>query len=239
ILTIVGKLYETISVDRFTSSIFQPVCSARGAEIREATCKMYQFTKKLPYVHPAHSFVLDVQDGCWEAVFTKEELRQLQIAGQNALPKVPASLKLFFSQFSDKTTVEDLWTVASKAAPFDPAVQFDEDWAVRCVQELLSMYRRKVFERVARSGSERDFVVRLWRCLDLCFDNLGVETLRVRGDLCTNEPGPIHSNCTGREEGNSLEPDLILMKDELEYGCAEVGAADEGEVGKKEVLEGV
>ncbi|KAG0169829.1 hypothetical protein DFQ28_008743 [Apophysomyces sp. BC1034] len=182
--------------------------------------KMYKFASKLSYEHPAHSFIHDLHDSCWEYVFTKEELKQLQTAGQKLLPKV-----------LPPTTVEVLWNATSTAGKFDLADHFDEDWAQRSELDIISLYIWNILPRMTRNNSERDF----WRCADLCFDNIGVETLRgdqtcVSTSVRLNKDRSV-SSVQAERKINFLKPDLILVKDEVEYGCAETGAANEGGVG--------
>ncbi|KAG2219259.1 hypothetical protein INT45_009867 [Circinella minor] len=70
-----------------------------------------------------------------------------------------------------------LWMIAD-SAHFDPVDEFDADWAKQCILDILNTYRWGIMEKIVRHGKERDLTMRLWRAIDISFDNLCLKILR-------------------------------------------------------------
>ncbi|KAL0086166.1 hypothetical protein F4703DRAFT_1578780 [Phycomyces blakesleeanus] len=224
--------------------------------------KMYKFGLSCTYEHPVHSFILDVDDPCWISVFSAKELNIIKASGKASMPPLSDGLKEFFQKFSELSTLIEpstgdspnllpssyqesflkrLWSIAADHGFYDPLTHFDEDWAQRSIIEYISAYRWNVIQRLTARGSEMDFVVRIWSQLDKCFDNIAVETFRNRGCIATSVRMNEKRRVTGRDplvpKSFSTKPDLVLYKEDVEYGCSEVGKNDDGGVGEKEIVE--
>ncbi|KAI9321699.1 hypothetical protein BX666DRAFT_2118460 [Dichotomocladium elegans] len=192
--------------------------------------RMYTFAKSCVYEHPAHSFIIGLSDSCWESVFTREERDQL------LRYKAPYHNLCTWAQ----VTVDELWRTSQQRI-FDPVQQFDEDWSKRSITDLLSSYRWGVISRIEKTGLERDLVMRFWRCIDMCFDDIQVETKRsnqhwIDTSVRYNE-GRLSADGMLWPKAQAVKPDLILCKDGIEYGCAEVGFLDDGGVDTEELIE--
>ncbi|KAI9024354.1 hypothetical protein CLU79DRAFT_102917 [Phycomyces nitens] len=224
--------------------------------------KMYAFGLKCAYEHPVHSFIFDVDDPCWTTLFSADEMAMIKNSGNSSMPPLSKELKDFFQRFTELNNLVDLldddpvspsheidqesflkklWSIATEYGFHDPSTHFDEDWAQRSILEYISAYRWNVIQRLAARGSEMDFVVRIWSQLDKCFDNIHIETIRNRGCIATSVRVNGNRRVTGIEslvpKSFSTKPDLILYREDIEYGCSEVGKNDDGGVGEKEIVE--
>ncbi|KAI8141306.1 hypothetical protein BJV82DRAFT_182790 [Fennellomyces sp. T-0311] len=203
--------------------------------------EVYKYAKTQKSEHACHSFIVDVNDKCWEKVFDSDVLKEIKRKNNPKLETLLPELDEYYERFKNKTTVDELWRVAKATQEFDPVVQFDLDWSQRAIVDLVSSYRWGVVSRVAATGLEKDIMVRFWRNLDLCFDNLSIET--KRGDQQSTATSARTNEERVGDDGSILpkirveKPDLILIKDGYEYGCSEAGSEDNAGVGVKEAFE--
>ncbi|KAG2216828.1 hypothetical protein INT45_003157 [Circinella minor] len=124
---------------------------------------------------------------------------------------------------------------------FHPIKQFDLDFSKRMILDIVSSYRWGNIYRTAVAGGERDFIMLIWRAIDMCFQNLRVDALRsdqqsLAGSARYNE-NRVGDDGRIKPKVQGYKPDLILKKEQLEYGASENGGADEAGIGAKEVTE--
>ncbi|KAG2213799.1 hypothetical protein INT45_009418 [Circinella minor] len=210
--------------------------------------QLIEYTEKCDYEH--HSLILNVDDPVWESFFSEREMREISRKGVTSLPSLPSSIDNILSSCTaiveeitskdqqkdqDKEIVDTLTNYLEKLAPFDPYDQFDEYWLISTLKEICSLYRWNIPSRIANGSSELDFVVRIWSQLDKCFDNLDNSCLanlvRLNNERRVDGKTPIS------DQVKSSRPDLLLTKDNVEFGVGECGKIDLGGIGKKEILE--
>ena len=63
-------------------------------------------------------------------------------------------------------------------AHFHPIDEFDAEWSKRSIIDILCAYRWDVIKRITRHGKERDLIMRVYRAIDLAFDDLWVDVQR-------------------------------------------------------------
>lgn len=162
-------------------------------------------------------------------------------------------------QSSGECSLETLTAVTVSFGIFRPSDHFDQYWLQSTMLQLISAYRYKIFDKLAAHGSELDFVVRIWSLLDRCFDNLGIETRRyvslyylsqdfivillIRDQCCIatsarlNEQRAVTGISPISSKITTVRPDLILVRNDVEYGLSECGKVDDAGIGKKEIIQ--
>ncbi|KAI7847028.1 hypothetical protein BDC45DRAFT_36832 [Circinella umbellata] len=138
------------------------------------------------------------------------------------------------------TDVDQIWEVAEKAH-FHPVKQFDLDFSKRMIWDIVSSYRWGHVYRTAVSGGERDLIMLIWRAIDMYFQNLQVDALRsdqqtLAGSARCNE-NRLYDDGHIKPKVSACKPDLILKKEQMEYGASENRGADEAGIGSKELIE--
>ncbi|KAI9496365.1 hypothetical protein BDB00DRAFT_810188 [Zychaea mexicana] len=182
--------------------------------------KMFQFGLTCTHEHACHSFVLDAEDEVWEKVFTKDELKVIKEHRLQQLPRLKEEVQDFFRLFKGKTDLKELRRVARAADE-----QFDVDWAQRMMIDLLVSYHYKVLDRIAAINSEKDLIIRVWKAIDYAFDD--TDMTATRNDFaCTATAERLNANRSISGKGMDAwvaawKPNLLLIKQEIEYGCAE------------------
>ncbi|KAI9490707.1 hypothetical protein BDB00DRAFT_836427 [Zychaea mexicana] len=200
---------------------------------------IYKFAKTQLYEHAAHSFILDLGDPCWKTVFTTSQLQAIEQQNALPVPALPEHLNDFFSRFKELTDINEIHHVADHAH-FDVVSQFDADWAKRCILDTVSAYRWSVMARLASRGKERD-MLRLWRAIDDCFDDLGVEVQRSDQQSAASSARHNEESCAAdgsiKQKVHGVKPDLIIARNMLEFASAEHDYLNEAGVGAKELVE--
>ncbi|KAL1931344.1 hypothetical protein VTP01DRAFT_9486 [Rhizomucor pusillus] len=190
-------------------------------------------------------------DPCWGEVFEAEELQEIRTCGDPSLPALAENIQEFFDayyeclsdeeQSSGECSLETLTAVTVSFGIFRPSDHFDQYWLQSTMLQLISAYRYKIFDKLAAHGSELDFVVRIWSLLDRCFDNLGIETRRDQCCIATsarlNEQRAVTGISPISSKIATVRPDLILVRNDVEYGLSECGKVDDAGIGKKEIIE--
>ncbi|KAI7859895.1 hypothetical protein BDC45DRAFT_530353 [Circinella umbellata] len=188
-----------------------------------------------------HSFILDVEDKCWNDVFSQRQLNIIKSYKCSPLPVLSEEVCSFFKLFEKKYELDKLWKAARESGPYDPVKEFNVDWAQRSMIDLLTAYRFGVIDRITAANSEKDMIIRIWRVIDTVFDNTGI--IVTRNDMaCTATAERLNTNRVISGQGleswlAAWKPDLLLIKDEIEYGCSEHAGYDEAGAGKKKIFE--
>ncbi|KAI7854600.1 hypothetical protein BDC45DRAFT_507653 [Circinella umbellata] len=203
--------------------------------------KMFEYGLTLSHEHSVHSFILDLEDTCWENVFSSSQLEYLKKHKCEPLPTASSEVLDFFHLFQKKHDINDLLRTAWEAGPYYQDSQFDVQWAQRTMIDLLTAYKYNIIEQIATSNSEKDLITRIWRLIDTVFDNTSV--IATRNDkACVATAERLNAGRTISGNGangwvTGWKPDLLLTKQEIEYGVAEHGGYDEACAGRKELFE--
>ncbi|KAG2223235.1 hypothetical protein INT45_006116 [Circinella minor] len=221
---------------------------------------MLKHIKKCSFEHCALSLIFDVDDKVWDAYFTENEKENLAGSDDCSLPDIPESIQSILvkcskivettseetsnmnKQQQQKEIVDNLYRYVESIESFDPYKEFNEHWVIDTLRHFISLYRWNVLERMnSHEWSEIDFVLQAWSQLDKVFRNIFVDTkrdvscvatlARVNNERCIDGLMPIS------EQAKSVRPDLVLCKEDVEYGLGEVGKYDLSGIGKKEVVE--
>ncbi|KAI9492362.1 hypothetical protein BDB00DRAFT_765640 [Zychaea mexicana] len=137
--------------------------------------------------------------------------------------------------------LDTLSDVVYESGHYDFRTNYDMYWLQSTLTQMLSCYKFDVVANVLPNSSEMDFVSTIWSILDRCFHNINVVPGRHR--TCVAISARINANCsiTGTDKidnkKSASRPDLLLIKDGLEYGCSEVGKSEDVVANKKEVVE--
>ncbi|KAG2228361.1 hypothetical protein INT45_011153 [Circinella minor] len=107
---------------------------------------------------------------------------------------------------------------------FDPIAEFDLDWSKRSILDILSSYRWGHVFRASVSGDERDFIMLVWRSMD-------ISVLWIKRVLIFNR------NDQQSAAGSTRCNENGVADDDSNIGAGENGYADEAGVGTKEIAE--
>ncbi|KAI8144656.1 hypothetical protein BJV82DRAFT_54720 [Fennellomyces sp. T-0311] len=192
---------------------------------------MYKFGTKCTHEHPVHSFILNVDDKCWEeeSDFTPEDISAIRTFGNYAFRPISDNLNALFAAYKGHPQVDALGFLIEKTnmlGPYDPRTHPDEYKVHHALQQFVGYYVDDVFAGV-ESWSEQDFVTHVWSVFDRFFHPLGVMTSRDRTCEATSQRVNSDRAVTGsseiKDKKRSIRPDLVLLKDGLQYGCSELG----------------
>ncbi|KAG2223659.1 hypothetical protein INT45_010018 [Circinella minor] len=155
---------------------------------------MFEYGQKLSHEHPAHSYILCVDDSNWKNVFTEEEINELLNEGNPCLPVLNENVRSILQEFieagkktSQETLEEDkldtnmldsLIKTAHKLGPFDPRTQYEQFWVLSAINQLLGYYANDLMTMMGSNVSELDLVARYWSVFDRSFDDVKVITTR-------------------------------------------------------------
>ncbi|KAI8141482.1 hypothetical protein BJV82DRAFT_177720 [Fennellomyces sp. T-0311] len=203
--------------------------------------EMYKYAKTCSTEHAIHSFILDIQDEWVKKMFTAAQIRVMETYNCSPLPPVPECVANFFQLIEDKHDFEDLCAAVRLAGPYNEVEESDADWAQLSLRDLLRCYRWGVIKSLADRNSEKDIILRVWRIIDTAFDNMSVHASRcdkasVAMSARLNKKRRI-SEAGLAPKLAAWKPDLLLTKDEVEYGCSENGGKEESGGGTKETVE--
>ncbi|KAG2225877.1 hypothetical protein INT45_006573 [Circinella minor] len=224
---------------------------------------MYEFGMKCEYEHAVHSFILDLNDTCWNSYFTIEEKKALFKSGNWKLPPIDPEIREILDNHalsvadlvgSEEEEVKDelldcLWTSITKQGYYNPKQEFDKYWIQQALVSFLDMYRLNKLKEIVYQGSEMDFVIQCWSKFDRCFDDLGVVGrftdfwIKKRDRTClatlvrVNAQRTISGAGPIESQHRSVRPDILIMKDGIEVAVGETAKLDVGGVTKKELVE--
>ncbi|KAG2224152.1 hypothetical protein INT45_000167 [Circinella minor] len=215
--------------------------------------------EKTEFEHSAISGIFNIGDKVWKSYLSDQELGRLGRAGSATMPSLPQSLQQIFDKV--QSTLEDIieksknmrWYEKQKAIvdvlyqrllqfpPYDPYDDFNEHWTIEQLKEFCSLYRWHIPGRMSKDSSEMDYINLFWSRLDRCFDNLYMDTRRdvlcVANLARVNESRIIDGIEAIKDQNKSVRPDLVLVKNNVEFGTGECGKDDVAGVGKKELVE--
>ena len=75
-----------------------------------------------------------------------------------------------------RMTFDDLCKAVKQAGPYNEQTESDADWAQMSLRDLLRAYQYGIIKRIADRNSEKDIILRIWRMIDVVFDDIDVET---------------------------------------------------------------
>ncbi|KAG1644675.1 hypothetical protein G6F44_002587 [Rhizopus delemar] len=126
--------------------------------------KMEQFALACTFEHPCHSLILDGGDQCWEAVFTKEDLKEIKTFKLKPLPVLPKDLKDYFNSIlsmssSSQNDLDSLFKKV-KSADFHPQKDSILEWAQSTVLNTIKLFMSNYFP--LNDQSKADILRRIW-----------------------------------------------------------------------------
>ncbi|KAG2219818.1 hypothetical protein INT45_001150 [Circinella minor] len=189
--------------------------------------RLYNYGQNIQHEYAFHSMIMNLSDKRLKQVFSEKELKDVENHNLLPLPLLSDSVTTFFEKFKGKEAIDDIWEIA--------------DWAKRSILDVVSAYRWDTVAATASRGAERDLIMLLWRSIDTSFQNIHVQTWRSDEQTCSGSArvneDRLGSDGSIKAKISAVKPDLILTKDNLEYGSAEHGFDDESGVGEKELHE--
>ncbi|KAI8144671.1 hypothetical protein BJV82DRAFT_667235 [Fennellomyces sp. T-0311] len=203
---------------------------------------MYQIGKVATHEHPVHSFILDVGDPVWKKEL-KDMLHEVQTFGDWSMPALKKPLQDFFDAYNNQpedNVLNFLIKKTDEQGPFDPYTNPDLYKLKNIVQQFLGYYVDDVFRNV-HLWTEEDFVSHIWAPLDRFFQSSKILTTRNQTCIATSlrlyGERSISGSASVSGKKASIRPDLLLVHDNIEYGCAEVGKNLLLVPDKKEIVE--
>ncbi|RCH82627.1 hypothetical protein CU097_005155, partial [Rhizopus azygosporus] len=90
---------------------------------------IFKSTKDFIYEHPAHSFILDINDSVWKNHFSNEELLEMKANASlsDSNKDLPVNLQDMIWRLNGKTTFRDIYDVFN-AIQVDPVNNAEEFW---------------------------------------------------------------------------------------------------------------
>ncbi|KAI9494031.1 hypothetical protein BDB00DRAFT_762546, partial [Zychaea mexicana] len=204
---------------------------AENVESWSVESKMKEFVDTLNYVHPALSFILDVDDLNWETYFNTDELEELRTFGDPIIRELPSELKTkFFEMESLKTALE--------AYQFGQGIHHHpiEQPLLAWLSQTL-MNTAKFFIPGAKTNTkgflETDRLYYLWSLVNTIYHHSAVEALgslpAIRSNRSqTSQPANSKRKLSAVDEierekiGRRL--DTIYTASDLEFGGLEAAA---------------
>jgi hypothetical protein len=195
--------------------------------------------------HPCHSFILDTRDESYLelGVFTKEEIKELE-EDPIVLPQVPLDVSEYLKSFKHSTTKElrqALFSNVDWCANFDRKEDFHRDWVRKSIDMFIGEYEAAHFNK--KDNLEAWNMLRVWSIIDRIFDDIdGLITVRgespsLASSSRKNERRILPSAMKIQRKQMGRRADLILRRDETEFGCGEAGRLFEGVNSTKTLVE--
>jgi hypothetical protein len=196
--------------------------------------------------HPCHSFILDTRDESYLelGIFTKEEIRELEEEDPIVLPQAPLDVSEYLKNFKQSTTEElrkALFSNVDWCANFDRKKDFHRDWVRKSIDLFIGEYEAAHFNR--KDNLEAWNMLRVWSVIDRIFDDIdGLITVRgespsIASSSRKNEGRFLPSTTKIQRKQMGRRADLILRRDETEFGCGEAGKMFEGINSTKTLVE--
>jgi hypothetical protein len=137
------------------------------------------------------------------------------------MPPISEELQTFIDHFKDLETFDDIATAAEDYCQFNINDSHTLHSDKQIIVDLLMAYKLKKIEKLSEDGCEKDVIHRLWRNLDLFYeDDYSVS----RGDyMCLATSLRLNGDCQNEhmKRRHAVKPDIILQKDKLEYAAGE------------------
>lgn len=111
-----------------------------------------------------HSFILNVQDNCWNAYFSEEEIEEIKSFHAVGLPWLPSDTKSYIDELQDtpKNNLHD------KVNEVTYTSNSDRKWIQDCYNACFRLVHSGFFP--LRDVTEQGIGKRMWCCVDSCFD---------------------------------------------------------------------
>jgi len=119
-----------------------------------------------------HSFILNVQDTCWNAYFSKEEIEEIKRFHAVELPLLPSDT----SAYLDELKVTPKSMLYGKVNEGFFASNSDQKWIQDCYNACFRLVESGFFP--LRDVTEQGIGKRMWSCVDTCFDFSAVKCIR-------------------------------------------------------------
>ncbi|KAI8142746.1 hypothetical protein BJV82DRAFT_614151 [Fennellomyces sp. T-0311] len=204
---------------------------------------MYNFGTRATHEHPAHSFILNLSDPCWEQEFDEESLVAIRSYGNYSLPTLHSHVQELFDTYDNQPkddVLDFLIEKTNELGPYNPRTNEDLYKLQNVIQQFVGYYLDDVFDNV-KSWTEEDFVTHIWGPFDRFFHSSKIITTRNKTCLATSQRVSGERRVTGlsmvSDKKASIRPDLVLVQNGLEYGCSEIGINLSPVPDRKEIVE--
>ncbi|GES90847.1 C2H2-type zinc finger transcription factor [Rhizophagus clarus] len=140
---------------------------------------LFEFAKDMQYEHHAHSFIVDFDDKDIEALFDKEEWKELT-KDPIGVPPVPRDIAKELTKYGKKT-LKELRAIAmasylKEEEEYDVNKHYEQEWIQMATRTLCNLYEN-VDAPLIRSQYEDWFTVSLFgTCIDFCIRDIQLGT---------------------------------------------------------------
>ncbi|KAG2226969.1 hypothetical protein INT45_006376 [Circinella minor] len=171
-------------------------CLKDGVKVEDV---MYRYGASCDYEHAAHSFILNVDDPCWQTCFSPLQLEEIKMTKEEAMATYGDDCKKMFGKLystvkefkrkeaealsetvNGEELIDMLFEEVTRPGFINPRQNYDLYWIQKTMLEILDSYRYRVFEWVKKEGSEMDLMTRVWMMLDKVFDDMMIQTRRFQ-----------------------------------------------------------
>ncbi|KAI9494030.1 hypothetical protein BDB00DRAFT_956181 [Zychaea mexicana] len=222
------KLYEQLDPAKcWILEATKRRASAEDVEPWSVESQMKKFVETLNYIHPALSFILDVDDLNWAGYFNTEELEELRDFGDPIIREPPSDLKAKFAEMESLKSALEAYKFA-QGIEHHPIEQPLLAWLF---QTLITT--AKFFIPGAKTNTkgflETDRLYYLWSLVNTIYHNSGIEALGMEKTSISNAAA---LNCKRKlsaveeieRERIGRRLDTIYTASDLEFGGLEAGA---------------
>lgn len=112
----------------------------------------------------SHSFILNVQDTCWSAYFSPEEIEKIKRFDAVELPLLPFDTSAYVDEL--KATPKSI--LYDKVNEGTYASNSGRKWIQVCYNACFRLVQSGFFP--LRDVTEQGIGKRMWSCVDTCFD---------------------------------------------------------------------
>ncbi|KAI8138604.1 hypothetical protein BJV82DRAFT_717277 [Fennellomyces sp. T-0311] len=197
---------------------------------------MIKCAREIPYEHPAHSFIFDTQDSCWDGHFSEEDLNYIRTFNAPQLPNITDDeaivyLKLFEGKVS--TTYDDIMRTLL-AGPYSEAESSNVAWLRHTIMTAMMNCRKKFTDK---HFSETDIIIHIWSQIIYCFADTDIDVNTGENESKATTTNKNAKRTLSDRKNHGTRTDMRFKWKEAELGSTEVGRVDEGEYGTKEFKE--
>ncbi|KAI8979876.1 hypothetical protein BDB01DRAFT_898280 [Pilobolus umbonatus] len=194
---------------------------ADNSEVLSVEEKILNFALKCNYIHPCHSFILDLNDENWREVFTKEELQEIHSDGPSTIRHIDRRMEAELDRLEGKICLKEIYN-HSRAIEHDLEKEPLIGWLSTSVTSLSSLFFNEVNN--IDNYMESDRMYRLWFFLNTIFDNspinaIGKEKSSVSNSMARNSKRKISAveEMPNRRIGRKV--DTVYSNGIFEFGA--------------------
>ncbi|KAI7900361.1 uncharacterized protein BX663DRAFT_459008 [Cokeromyces recurvatus] len=201
-----------------------------NTELKSVEEKMLIFALQCNYIHPCHSFILDLNDQNWNEVFTNEELMEIDNYGTPIIRKIDEKISAEFDKLEKLTSLNEIYDHVRNIdhCPVnDPLIA----WLSLTVTTLSLLFLQKD-SRTIHASLESDQLYRLWFFLNTIFDSSSIKAIgKEKSSYSNSNAKNAKRKIAAIEEMASKKMgrkiDTIYAGDNFEFGALEIGSKDD------------